>query len=176
MNEVGMNTHDLSVSSYDRMTASDLKKIQNNTYNFFRNIHKDSKSGDNMWTCFKSQKDSLKGNGYTKGHVAYNARATNDYRHKTTLAYLVNRFPRPPILRYFQTKGIQIDAERYALSELIQWIWRSQIRDGKPVDLYIPSRRMYTPVGNLFSGNIANRMEPIVNELHNITIDNHEDF
>ncbi len=32
----------------------------------------------------------------------------------------------------------------YALSELIQWIWRGQIRTGKPINLYIPSKRMRT--------------------------------
>ena len=30
----------------------------------------------------------------------------------------------------------------FALQEMLQWIWRSAIRDGKPIDLYIPSERM----------------------------------
>jgi hypothetical protein len=25
---------------------------------------------------------------------------------------------------------------------MLQWIWRSAIRNGKPVELYLPSRRM----------------------------------
>ena len=32
--------------------------------------------------------------------------------------------------------------DEYALSEMIQWIWRSAIRDGKEIWVYIPSRRM----------------------------------
>ena len=34
------------------------------------------------------------------------------------------------------------DENLYALSELLQWIWRSTIRDNKPVCIYIPSERM----------------------------------
>ena len=37
---------------------------------------------------------------------------------------------------------IEIDEDGFALSELLQWIWRSQIRQGKPIILYIPSKRM----------------------------------
>jgi len=28
------------------------------------------------------------------------------------------------------------------LSELIQWVWRSAIRDGNSINIYIPSSRM----------------------------------
>ena len=29
-----------------------------------------------------------------------------------------------------------------ALGALLQWAWRSQIRNAKPIDIYIPSERM----------------------------------
>ena len=35
-----------------------------------------------------------------------------------------------------------MEEDAYALSELIQWIFRSAIRDGKEIWLYIPSKRM----------------------------------
>jgi len=155
LNDIGKDKFDLSVSFYNKASDSILKKIHNNTYNFFRNIHKGNKSNDNMWTCFTNQKEKLKCSGYTKGFVPYNKRATNDYRLKTTLAYLVNRFPRTPINRYFQTKDIQINADLYALSELIQWIWRSQIRDNKPIDLYIPSSRMRGLLRDWINGTVS---------------------
>ena len=41
---------------------------------------------------------------------------------------------------YFDIHGIKY--EKYMLSALLQWIWRSQIRDGKSINLYIPSERM----------------------------------
>jgi hypothetical protein len=43
---------------------------------------------------------------------------------------------------YFEDRGITVYEELYALSEMIQWIWRSQIRDDQPIDVFIPSERM----------------------------------
>ena len=37
---------------------------------------------------------------------------------------------------------IQLRIQLLALSEMLQWVWRSAIRDDKPINLYIPSRRM----------------------------------
>ena len=111
--------------------------------NYFQNIVK-SKSKENMWSCFKDYKTKLKGNGYTKGFVSCNARATNDYRNKKNLAYVVNTFNNPMILKFFRAKNVEVDEDSYALSELIQWIFRSQLRDNKEINLYIPSSRMRT--------------------------------
>ena len=38
--------------------------------------------------------------------------------------------------------GIAVDGDGYALSEMLQFIWRSAIRDGKEIWVYIPSIRM----------------------------------
>ena len=130
----------LSKSWYDNQYAKKLdgmKVLKNNTTNFFKNICK-SKSDDNMWTTFKDYKSKCKGEGYTKGFVACNARATNDYKHKKNLAYLINSFNNPRVLQFFIQRGIQIDEETYALSELIQWMFRSQLRENKPINIYIP--------------------------------------
>ena len=32
--------------------------------------------------------------------------------------------------------------DKFALSELVQFVYRSAIRNGKPIDVYIPSKRM----------------------------------
>jgi hypothetical protein len=39
-------------------------------------------------------------------------------------------------------RGCDIDEDVYALSVMLQWIWRSAIRDGKDITLYLPSVRM----------------------------------
>jgi hypothetical protein len=95
-----------------------------------------------MWTTFKDFQKYLSGKGYTKGFVSVNARATNEFRHKKNLAYCANIFLNPIIKQFFQTKDIKIYEEQYALSELVQWIWRSAIRDGNEINIYIPSSRM----------------------------------
>ena len=35
-----------------------------------------------------------------------------------------------------------MDEDLFALSEMLQFIWRSAIREGKDIHLYIPSSRM----------------------------------
>ena len=84
--------------------------------------------------------------------VACNAKATNTYRERWALAYCVNMFFNPMIRRFFTDgndiresnglSGIYPDEELYALSCLIQWIFRSRIRDGKEIEVYIPNKRM----------------------------------
>ena len=47
----------------------------------------------------------------------------------------------PIIKNFFEQNGICINEDGYALSELIQFIFRSAVRNGKKVDVYIPSIR-----------------------------------
>lgn len=61
---------------------------------------------------------------------------------KKNLAYLINMYNNPMINKFFKSKNVTIKEDDYALSCLIQWIFRSQIRDNKEINLYIPSSRM----------------------------------
>jgi hypothetical protein len=61
------------------------------------------------------------------------------------LAYLANRFSIPEIRGYFESRGVDVYEDIYATSEMLQWIWRSAIRnDQEPHDVhvFIPSERM----------------------------------
>ena len=125
-----------------------------------------------MWTCGKDYYPYIKGAGYTEIRkltkeekrlpkreydrlrtrnscfIAVNARATNDFRDRSVLAYCHNMFLNPYIVKFFARKGIEFDENTFALSCLIQWIWRSCIRDRKPIKLYIPALRMRTLFGD----------------------------
>ena len=46
-------------------------------------------------------------------------------------------------MNFISARGGKIDHNAFALSEMVQWVWRSAIRDGNPITLYIPSDRMY---------------------------------
>ena len=118
-------------------------QMKKNIYNFFR-WNTDSSSNERMWTTYKIFKNKMKGDGYTKGFVACNSRATNDYSHKTALAYCVNFFMKPIIVDYFNSLGVEIDQGLYALGNLLQWIWRSNVRTCGTISVYIPSLRMRT--------------------------------
>ena len=84
------------------------------------------------------------------------------------MAYLVNIYYQVPVKRYFEYKNITVYEDLYALSEMIQWIWRSRIRgdeDGhkEAIDLYIPSWRMR----NLFKMWLdANSLEELLTEMY----------
>ena len=52
------------------------------------------------------------------------------------------------IYNFLKANEIEIDQNMFALSEMLQWIWRSAIRDGKEIWIYIPSKRMRTLLEN----------------------------
>jgi len=112
--------------------------------NYFKNVVK-GKASESMWSCFKKDKKVLsapKNRHSLKNWVQCHERATNEYRDRKNLAYMVNVFMPPVISRLFWVKEIEVEHERFGLHVLIQWIWRSAIREGKPINLYLPSDRM----------------------------------
>ncbi|MEH6949633.1 DEAD/DEAH box helicase family protein [Bacillus sp. JJ634] len=154
LNDIGTESFSLSVSWYEKEKNKSLvEKMKKNLYSYFRNNAK-TPTTLNMWTSYKAHKNKLKGKGYTKGFVSHNARATNDYQHKESLAYVINRFMNPYKYKFFKSRDVEVNQDLYALSELIQWIWRSQIRTGKPINLYIPSNRMRTILQEYLDSNL----------------------
>lgn len=146
-NKIGMKigkSNPLSKSWYEdkrKKNRSIFLQLKNNTENYFRTVTK-TKSIDNMYTVFKPYCKYVKGEGYTKGFVSCNARGTNEFKNKKSLAYLINFFMSPDIKQFVEHYHIEFDDNLFSLSALLQWIWRSQIRDGKSINLYIPSERM----------------------------------
>lgn len=142
MNKIGEGRYTLSHSWYTHHTSDgSLIQLKNNCKNFFINIMK-TKGNDNLWTTYKEYKGEISGCGYARGFTAINTRATNQFADRHSVAYTVNRFISPQISSYFHTQGISIDHDSYALSELLQFLWRSAIRNKEEISLYIPSERM----------------------------------
>lgn len=138
-NNVGKNKNALSVTWCDTH-PDEIKSLKTKASSYFK--YKCNSSERAMWSSYKKMQNKLNGKGYTKGYVPWNARAENKYAGKTCLAYLVNVFAHPDKVRYFATYGITYDQDGYALSNMVQWIWRSAIRNGEPITIYVPSRRM----------------------------------
>ena len=123
-----------------------LQQLRRNVSNFFKHLT-GLPAVCNMWTTFEAYENIIKGKGYAGGSknkcfIPVNARGTNEYAHKTALAYTVNIFMNPTYKRFFSSKGLQVNEDIYATNEMVQWIWRSAIRNGDPIILYIPSDRM----------------------------------
>ena len=144
LNRIGDDRFALTRAWYDRnMDSGLLTQLKNNVYNYFRHIM-NSKSSDILWTTFMDYRSLLKGNGYGKSScfLALNARATNEKADRTEVAYTINCYMNPLIKQFFITHGVEVDEEGYALSEMIQFIWRSAIRNGQEIWVYVPSSRM----------------------------------
>lgn len=158
LNEIGDLEFALSKSWYDRNQDNQLiKKLKNATGNYFKNYTK-TKSNENLWTTFKKYQNQLGGKGYAKGFLSSNTRATNEYRNRTAVAYLVNKFFNPYIKNFFVQHGVSVDEDAYAVSEMLQFIWRSAIREGKEIWLYIPSSRMRGLLEDWIDENTSNEV------------------
>lgn len=146
LNDVGKDECALSATRWKGRTGkqnkADIatrKKTLDNARNFF--VHKmQKKSNECIWSAFKGKDISIK--SYDTAFVPFNSRATNEYRTRNCLAYLVNIYEHPYVKIWFLDKNIEINENIVALSTMIQWIWRSAIRNGEPIDIYIPSSRM----------------------------------
>ena len=131
----------LSMAWY-KNNESLIKPLQSNMVNFWKNLTSSS-AKDRMWTCFKKYSDSFTNDVVSKKNfIAINARATNSFSNKTSLCYMANRYLNPCFIRFFSKRGVQVDQDEFALAELIQWIWRSAIRNGEKIYLYNTSERI----------------------------------
>lgn len=129
---------------YDKLikhTPEKLAEVKATTEHWFKSFAQ-TPARDNAWTTLKKARSHLKGDRYARGFIPNNAKATNQYKSKKSVAYLCNVFPNPLIKSYFEDRRITVYDDLYALSEMIQWIWRTQIRDDQPIKVFIPSKRM----------------------------------
>ena len=162
MNAIGKETghsHPFSSGWLGRQSASVFKEIQETCRYFFTEVAK-APSHKVMWTTFKEHRAALKGRGYSRsrsrdpeknpnmvageayGFLPWNAQATNDYCEVEAMAYLLNVYYHPTVKAYFEHLGGNVSQDLYALSALLQWVWRSRIRRSQPIKLFIPSERM----------------------------------
>lgn len=146
MNKVGDGKFSLSKNWFTRRGYDhpDIRALRNNLKKFFQGVpggNHDSR----LWTSFKDARDKLtdrRTGRFRNNFLQVSARATNEFRNRTDIAYMANRFVDPNLLKFFSERDIEINSDHFALSEMLQWVWRSAIRDNKPINLYIPSSRM----------------------------------
>lgn len=114
-----------------------------------------------MWTCPsnrvkandkspKKGKNYLQPQAYSRDSVGNtlwlgcNVRATNAFEHKKMVIHCYNRYPHVGVQAYLREYGVKVDEDRFAVAEMLQWIFRSNCRkiDGH-ITLAIASKRMY---------------------------------
>jgi hypothetical protein len=142
MNDVGRGKFALSQAKLKKYDVDTLDKIRNNTANFFRRYADNAKKADVYLSTLKEVEPFLTPRGFKQSVIPHNARATNEYADRRAVAYLINRFMNRDKAAFFQDNGINVNEDLYAISELVQWLFRSRIRNGEPIHAYIPAERM----------------------------------
>ena len=107
------------------------------------NMHtQDNVSLDKNWLQENQIKDLIGKTPAVLSTDKYRFKQALSENEQYTLIYSVNVFLNPYIVKYFSRKGVRLNEENYALSQLLQWIWRSAIRNNEEINIYIPSSRM----------------------------------
>lgn len=142
LNTIGDDETALSVSWYSAKKQDNrIKILKNNVYNYIRNVV-NTKGSNVLWTTFKDYRQRVRGKGYSNSFLSSNARATNDYQDRDTVVYPINKYLSPMIIQFFNKYAIKVNEDAWALSEVVQFLYRSSVRNGHSIHLYIPSRRM----------------------------------
>lgn len=141
LNAIGDDYYAISMNWLEKNKAG-VEQLKKNIQNCYKHIWGDIPIDKRLWGSYLSAKSKLKGKGYTNAFLTFNTRATNEYKGTTHLVYTVNLFMNVDEKKFYYLNGIEVDEDRYALSIMIQWIWRSRIRDGGEIYIYVPSSRM----------------------------------
>ena len=140
MNACGAKDFSLSYTSIvTKRTYNETLKA--NLNNFFRNKMK-SKVSERLWTTYSPRKSAISGGRFSGSWLHYNAKATNEFKETKYVAYFVNVYANVMILAMLRSRAALFDQDKFALSEMVQFVWRSAIREEKPIVLYVPSKRM----------------------------------
>ena len=167
------NRNSMSVGWYTKNSQAVRTELKKLLSTYFRSRMRDVSFRQKAWSafehsaagggidCYDDEFTNLNKNGKEKGarallsdpkwrrhFMVFNMRASNKYREKTVLAYMVNVFANPAKKRCIESYGLRYDEDGYALSVMLQWIWRSAIRDGKEITIWVPSERMRTILEN----------------------------
>lgn len=147
LNYIGNDTISFSYEWFKNSKPSIRRIIINNCISFFR-THTNTTSNEAMWSIYSDLKDTYKITGYSKGFVDNYDKFVNPEKTYSSIAYLMNLYPNIYDIIFFRLNNMKIDDDKYALSELVQLIFRSRLKDKEPINIYIPSKRMRTLLEN----------------------------
>jgi hypothetical protein len=158
--------------SYSKQSAPNGprdKKVSKSLMNLRQRQLPDTALDKVMITCaksnwyFKSNSDKPKANAFSKDSrmfkaqwVANTTRGTNEYIQVRTAIYLWDQHMNPYISRWLGLDKDMVANNRYATTELVQWLYRSAVRKGEPITLYMPSKRMRTLLAAWLDGDDLN--------------------
>ena len=130
----------------NRISISNKAKILTSIRNW---LQKNNIKNDRvLFTTYKDFKhvgikNGISGFGirsYAKTWIYPKCRATNEYADKDVVIYCANIFPNSGVEKYLHhSSNFNISRKKYALSNALQFIYRSAIRKDKKIQIIIPS-------------------------------------
>ena len=138
-----MKNNAFSAQWYKNPANAELAKGMVKSYYKNHPLGEDHPVDKRMWTTFLPfRRDVYNQWAPSKAFLPCTQKSSNAYRNRDALCYAVNLYMNPFKKRWLQEHGATVLEDQWALSIMLQWVWRSAIRDGKDIWLYIPSRRM----------------------------------
>ena len=115
--------------------------LKNNLHNLVNQKWK-AKADDRLWTAYKDQEKHIGNSKYSKQFLAFNYKATNEFINVHHVAFMLDVYQNPLVQQVCLERGVETSNDHFAISTLIQFVFRSAVRKGEPIKLYLPSLRM----------------------------------
>lgn len=164
-----IDKYNLSQSWWGNASSDKIDKITKACETFINKTGYKGVAQKTLLTCPKNKENAVKGKGFTRSKwLASSTRATNEYGDKTHIMYLLNKYPSPIIVNHLKRQGVELDQDQYALSEMIQFLWRGCIRNGEPMHVYIASSRMRGLFNKWLDGEFNSKIKtsPIIDTIY----------
>ena len=141
LNEIGRDKYSITQKWFnDHRYDGLVDQLRRNIMNFFRNLTPNGNSNsthNNLWTTYEEFREEIKGKGFSKAFVYLSNDTDKDYSNRIYLAYIANNFYPATMQNNFE-----VTENQYALTELLQFVFKSALSKGKEIWIYIPSKRM----------------------------------
>jgi len=141
----------LTQSSWSKMSGEGVLQVEKTLYNVFR-PYVAEECGFAVPKYFVARSGHMKnrlvkpkGKVHKVGQETWlypKCRATNEYAHKRVMVYALDVYPNSAVQAYLSDMGCVVDEKLYALSQLVQWLWRGCIRNGEPMTAVVLAPRM----------------------------------
>jgi hypothetical protein len=146
-----INNYKFSYSAQRKWDAKTKRDVSKHLFNFCDNRRVGTYKI--MWSSFKDS--GLDAKRFNESFVPYNCRATNKFSSAEFLYYAVEKHNNPVLKRYCAERyGFKVDESFLALDAMVQWIFRSAIRNGKEISVMILSAKMRNLLNDWLSGKV----------------------
>ena len=132
----------LSANWYKTQPKKSIVEIRKNLLSYRRSTN--ATVDEFLWTTYLNGYNTMVTSQTRSTFLSCTTKGTNAYADRWKLAYMINRYAHPTLNTFYKVKNVPFNSDLWALSEMLQWIWRSRIRREEPIELFVPAQRMRT--------------------------------